>query len=191
MNAPLFVAAVPGEVTQLPEGTPLLITGIGTLAAAITLTETLVQARAEDRLPSRIINVGTAGALRDEHPDGVFEITQVHKHDFNSEAVPGIAENFLPAEFNLEVSGLLPTAQLATGDTFVEDTQTRDRLAKRAGLVDMEGYAVVAVARRFGVPVTLLKQISDQANEETASGWASSLDRGAHQLSEAVERLGF
>ena len=33
---------------------------------------------------------------------------------------------------------------LATGDTFVTDEATRARLATRANLVDMEGYAVAS-----------------------------------------------
>lgn len=189
MNAPLYVAAVRGEVDQLPADAPILITGIGTLAASITLTEALTEARAKGELPSHIINIGTAGALRAEHPDGVFEVDSVFKHDFNSEVVPGVAELFSPEVFHPKVTGLFPTAQLATGDTFVNDTEVKNRLARRAGLVDMEGYAIAAVAHHFGVPVTLLKQVSDHADEETASGWADSLEGGAVQIAEAVKRL--
>ena len=36
---------------------------------------------------------------------------------------------------------------LATGDVFVTDPAVRDRLAERAHLVDMEGYAVAYAAR--------------------------------------------
>ena len=189
MTSPLFVAAVPGEAAHLPEGSDVLITGVGTLSAAIKLTLTLSERRAAGRLPSRIINIGTAGALRDDHAFGVFEIDRVHKHDFMSAEVPGVTGEALPLAFEPETSGRFPTAQLATGDTFVEDSATRDRLAQDAGLVDMEGYAVCAVAYHFEIPVTLLKQISDHANEETASGWAEAVDPGAVQLAKAVRLL--
>ncbi|QGU05662.1 nucleosidase [Corynebacterium comes] len=189
MTAPLFVAAVAGEAAHLPEGSDVLITGIGTLSAAITLTLTLSERRAAGNLPSRVINIGTAGALRDDHAFGVFEIDRVHKHDFQSAEIPGVTGEALPIAFEPETSGHFPTAQLATGDTFVEDSATRERLAQEAGLVDMEGYAVAAVAHRFGVPVTLLKQISDNADEETASGWAEAVDPGAVQLAKAVRLL--
>lgn len=191
MNQPLFVAAVPGEVTQLPEGTTLLITGIGTLAAAISLTEYLANARAAGQLPSRIINVGTAGALRPELGDGVYEINSVFKHDFDSDVVPGVAERFSPDVIEPTTSGLFPVASLATGDTFVNDSAKKEALASRAGLVDMEGYAIAAVGLHFGVPVTLLKQISDHADEATASGWADSLDECSRKIAEAVAKLNF
>lgn len=189
MTAPLFVAAVPGEAAHLPEGSDVLITGVGTLPAAINLTLELSARRAAGTLPSRIINIGTAGALRDDHENGVYEIDRVHKHDFMSAEVPGVTGVALPIAFEPETTGRFPTAQLATGDTFVEDSVTRDRLAQDAGLVDMEGYAVCAVAYSFNVPVTLLKQISDRADEETAPGWADAVDTGAIQLAEAVRLL--
>lgn len=189
MTAPLFVAAVVGEAAHLPEDADVLITGIGTLSAAINLTLTLSERRASGNLPSRIINIGTAGALRDDHTRGVYEIDRVYKHDFQSDEIPGVTGEALPITFEPQTSGRFPTAQLATGDTFVEDSVTRARLAREAGLVDMEGYAVCAVAHRFNVPVTLLKQISDNADEETASGWAEAVDPGAVQLAEAVRLL--
>ena len=149
----LFVAAVSEEAAHLPEGADLLVTGIGTLPAAITLTEELCARREAGTLPERIINVGTCGALREEIPNGVYEIDRVHKHDFNVEFTSGIGGDALPRVITPEVTGLFPTGQLATGDTFVEDTATRDRIAQVAGLVDMEGYALAAVAHRFGVPI--------------------------------------
>lgn len=43
--------------------------------------------------------------------------------------------------------------RLVTGDRFVADPGERALLAERADLVDMEGYAVAAVCRRFDVGV--------------------------------------
>jgi len=185
----LFVAAVSEEAAHLPEGADLLVTGIGTLPAAITLTEELCTRRAEGRLPERIVNIGTCGALRDEIPNGVYEIDRVHKHDFQVVMESDIAFDALPREITPATTGLFPTAQLATGDTFVEDSVTRDRIAASAGLVDMEGYAVAAVAHRFDLPVTLLKQVSDRANEETAPAWADAVEGGAVELAGAVRLL--
>lgn len=185
----LFVAAVSEEAAHLPEGADLLVTGIGTLPAAITLTEELCARRANGTLPQRIINVGTCGALRDEIPNGVYEIDRVHKHDFNVEFTSDIAFDAFPRVITPATTGLFPTGQLATGDTFVEDSGTRERIAQVAGLVDMEGYALAAVAHRFDVPITLLKQISDRADEETAPEWADAVEGSAVKLADAVERL--
>ncbi|RKW93583.1 nucleosidase [Corynebacterium diphtheriae] len=115
---------------------------MGTLNAAITLTRALADAHFRGHRPSRIINAGTAGSLIPSC-SGIFEIDHVIKHDFDHETLTAITGR------------PLPTAGLAAGDTFISDTATRDRLAQQAQLCDMEGYAVVKVAREFGIPVTL------------------------------------
>ena len=177
----LFVAAVDAEAAHVPQGAPLLITGIGTVPAAIELTAVLASAQ---QLPERVINIGTAGALRDDLA-GVFEISHVRKHDFHLEVLSDVSRYLLPEVIELETFGKLPTETLATGDSFISDTPTRTRLAQDSALCDMEGYAIAAVCRKFGVPCTLLKQVSDTANEESYGSWASVLDRAAEELAVA------
>jgi adenosylhomocysteine nucleosidase len=46
----------------------------------------------------------------------------------------------------------------------------------------MEGYAVAKVARDFGLPVTLVKEVSDGAGEGAARSWQESLDYCAERL---------
>ena len=142
-----------------------------------------------DGLPERVVNVGTAGALA-EGMTGVFEISQVTKHDFRLEVLSDIERYLLPGVIELETSGRLPTCGLATGDTFVSDSLTRAALAGKASLCDMEGYAIAAVCQHFEVPVTLLKQVSDSANEESIGTWANVLDRAARQIASAATDLG-
>ena len=186
----LFVAAVDKEAAALPEGTPLLVTGIGTLPAAMALTEYLTVAREEGTLPRWVVNIGTVGALRDGL-DGVYEIDRVTKHDFKLDILTDIDRYLLPKVIEIPVSGNHPVQGLATGDMFVSDTQTRERLAQDSGLCDMEGYAIAAVCQRFGVPVTLLKQVSDPANESSVGKWNDALPRAAHELHEACVKSGF
>ena len=162
----LFVAAVDAEAAHIPEGEPLLITGIGTVPAAIALTEALADARANGALPDRVVNIGTAGALIDGMA-GVFEVNKVTKHDFKLEVLTDINRYLLPEAIELETSGRLPVRGLATGDMFVSDTALRTELAQKSQLCDMEGYSIAAVCQRFEVPCTLLKQVSDSANEES------------------------
>lgn len=181
----LFVAAVDAEAAHVPEGEPLLITGIGTVPAAIELTNALASAEA---LPERVINIGTAGALRDDFA-GVFEVSHVRKHDFHLDVLSDISRYLLPEVIELETLGTLPTATLATGDSFISDTETRTRLAADSELCDMEGYAIAAVCRKFGVPCTLLKQVSDTANEESYGTWATVLDRAAEELAAATSTV--
>lgn len=75
---------------------------------------------------------------------------------------------------------------LATGDRFVAGGEVRDRLAAVADLVDMEGYAVAAAARGFGVPVRLVKHVSDTADEAAGQTWADGVDACARLMAEWV-----
>lgn len=183
----LFVSATPEEAAYLPEGVDLLVTGVGTLNCAITLTRELAS-RAQ--LPGRIINIGTAGALRDG-VSGVYEVEHVFQHDFSNDLIARMTGRTCANGTALEVSGRLPIARLATGDAFIGDTATRDRLARLAELCDMEGAAVAAAARSFGIPVTLLKQVSDNADEGAATTWFEAVDAGARELYDALTAHNF
>lgn len=164
---------------------PLIVTGIGTLSAAITLTSALADARANGISPSRIINIGTAGALQDGL-GGVYEITSVFKHDLDRDVFEDATGLGWGEAYELPAVGTLPHARLATGDSFIRDSATRDRLAEHADLVDMEGVAFVEVARHFDLPITLLKQVSDSADENAATTWFEVVDRSARELSRVV-----
>lgn len=183
----LFVSATREEAAHLPAGTDLLITGVGTLSSAIRLTRELA---GRTQLPDRIINIGTAGALRDD-VNGIFEVSYVYQHDFSSDLISQMMGRPHPNGRILPVTGRLPSVRLATGDAFISDTTTRDRLAVNADLCDMEGAAVVAVADSFGIPVTLLKQVSDNADEAAATTWFEAVDAGARELYDALLTHGF
>ena len=70
---------------------------------------------------------------------------------------------------------------LASGDAFISDPEVRRQLAERAQLVDMEGYAVAYACHRLGVPVRLVKHVSDGA-DESALDWPSVVDASARVL---------
>jgi hypothetical protein len=72
---------------------------------------------------------------------------------------------------------------LASGDVFVTDPVLRSRLAERAQLVDMEGYGVAYACQRLGVPVRLVKHVSDSADER-ANDWPSLVEASAVVLGE-------
>jgi nucleoside phosphorylase len=77
---------------------------------------------------------------------------------------------------------------LATGDTFVTDSVMRDRLAVRAHLVDMEGFAVVAACTAAGVPVRVAKHVSDAA-DESAWDWPRAVELSAQALGAWVSAM--
>jgi adenosylhomocysteine nucleosidase len=76
---------------------------------------------------------------------------------------------------------------LATGDVFISDPIVRKRLAERAALVDMEAYALVAAAKRAGVPIRVVKHVSDSASVAAARSWRATMAGSARALAEWID----
>lgn len=169
----LVIAATAAEVAHLPAGLEVVVTGIGKTAAAVGTARALSN-RPTDGLA--VLNVGTAGALRDGLV-GTFEPGAVLNHEMNADAIRSLGYD---PEERLAVEGGDGTV-LASGDLFVADPARRAELALVADLVDMEGYAVAYACRAFGVPVRLVKHVSDAA-DEGAMDWPTVVDHCAREL---------
>lgn len=176
-DRPLIVTAAEAEAARFDDTFPVLITGMGKVRAAMELTLALSSAR-----PREIVNLGTAGALK-ASLSGLLEVSRVIQHDLPDDVLrrlSGVSYG-RPLTLRPETG---PT--LATGDAFVTDGRVRDLLAERADLVDMEGYAIASVAERFGVPVRIVKYVSDRADEAAEAAWpeaaAAASDVLAHWI---------
>jgi adenosylhomocysteine nucleosidase len=168
----LVVIAVAEEARYLPAAFDWTLTGIGKSAAAISTTRAIL-----DRQPSLVVNAGTAGALRDGL-HGLHEIGTVVNHDMNAEAIRALGLD--PRErLTLGDSEFV----LASGDVFVNDPAIKARLAVDHHLVDMEGYAVALACEELGVPLRMVKHISDAA-DESANDWLTAVDRSARELAD-------
>jgi adenosylhomocysteine nucleosidase len=174
-DRPLLVLAVEEEAACLDGNLPVLLTGMGKVNAASALATAL----ARGPLPSAVVNLGTAGALR---PDwqGTHEVSTVIQHDLDTAVLLALTGQTYGAPLTLRTTGPV----LATGDTFVSDESARERLAVQADLVDMEGYALAAAAHEFGVPVRIVKHISDDAGEGAVRTWQESVDGCARALAD-------
>jgi adenosylhomocysteine nucleosidase len=171
--AVLFAAALPEESAAFAGHVEVLLLGVGKVQAAATLAGHLA-AHPEVEL---VVNVGTAGALGPRRVGEVLEIGTVHQHDFDQPGVSAFVGRDVPGG-PIQLQGPRGAdARLATGDRVVVDPHERARLAQRADLVDMEGYAVAAVCARFGVTAWLVKAVSDSADAATATSWPSALEQ--------------
>ena len=168
----LLVAATKAEAAYLPSDLPLVITGIGKTAAAAAIARALTETTGI----TEVVNLGTAGALRDGL-EGLHLPGTVLNHEISAEALRVLGYD--PME-HLEIPGGSEIV-LASGDMFVTDPAHRTRLAAHAHLVDMEGYAVAWAARQAGVPVRLVKHVSDQADEASME-WPQLVDVSARAL---------
>jgi nucleoside phosphorylase len=170
------VVATTAEASHIPGTLRTVVTGLGKTAAAVATTRALLEER-----PSVVLNVGSAGALRDGL-SGTFEVGTVINHDISADAVRALGYD--PRDV-LRVGD--SDIVLASGDVFVSDVTVRARLARRAHLVDMEGYAVAYAAQSLGVPVRLVKHVSDNA-DASALEWTDRVAQSARAVGEWLAR---
>lgn len=81
--------------------------------------------------------------------------------------------------------------RILSGDTYVHDPGTRDRLAAELGgcAVEMEGGAVAQVAERMGVDHLVVRAVSDLAGEESGIDFSSFLPAVATNAAAVVDAV--
>jgi len=131
-----------------------------------------------------VISLGTAGALRPGWT-GTHVIGTVIQHDLDGDLLRELTgETWGEPLALMDRDG--PT--LATGDVFVSDPVIRARLAARAALVDMEAYALAAAAHQAGVPIRVVKHVSDDASEGAGKTWRETMAESASALADWIVR---
>ncbi|MFF0479084.1 nucleosidase [Streptomyces sp. NPDC004284] len=178
-DRPLLVLAVKEEAQFLDTELPVLLTGMGKVNAGIALATVL----GRGPRPSGIVNLGTAGALRPGWT-GTHVVGTVVQHDLDGQLLATLTGETYGAPLTLPDGG---DVVLATGDAFISDEAARARLAERAPLVDMEGYALAAAAELAGVPLRIVKHVSDEAGDGAARTWRESVAECARALADWAE----
>ncbi|MFF1394817.1 nucleosidase [Streptomyces sp. NPDC058287] len=177
---PLLVLAVKEEAQFLDTDLPVLLTGMGKVNAATALATVL----ARGPRPSGIVNLGTAGALRPGWT-GTHVIGSVIQHDLDNAVLASLTGEIYGAPIDLPDHG---GPVLATGDSFISDEAARARLAAHAPLVDMEGYALASAAQQAGVPLRVVKHVSDEAGDGAARTWRETVADCARVLADWTAR---
>ena len=168
-----------------------LITGVGPVEAAASVTEYLTRLAIEDKLPLLVVSLGSAGSAQLEQC-GLYQASEVSWRDMDASALgfePGVVP-FLdqPASIALGpfVPGI-PMASLSTGADVVSG-RAYDRIVEH--MVDMETYAVLRACQRFGLPLIALRGISDgDAELGSVADWTRYLGIIDVKLAEAIDRL--
>lgn len=180
----LLVAALESELVAFPEtldGFDRLVTGPGKLQATYALTRALENGRYDE-----IVVVGTAGAIDPLLPDGVFEVTAAMQHDVTD--IDGIVGQHVSLPHRVAIAGSGEDGvTIATGDHFVDDAEAVEVIRPLgASMVDMETYAYAWVAREYGVPLRVLKAVSDRAQDGAHLTWKEAVTMCSGQLRDRI-----
>ena len=188
----LFVMAVEAEYgAHLRARIRPLMTGVGPVEAAVTLTATLSDLALRDGLPELVVSLGSAGSRLLEQA-AVYQVSAVEYRDMDASAL-GFQRGETPfsglpvrVPLPLQIAGL-PHASIATGASIVSGA-AYDAVA--ADMVDMETFAVLRACQLYGLPLIGLRGISDGAEELAhLSDWTQYLHLVDERLAAAVDLL--
>lgn len=186
----LFVMAAEAEYgAALRARITPLVTGVGPVEGAVVLTAALAEMRQRPRL---VVSLGSAGSQSLVQGE-VYQVSSVAYRDMDASAL-GFERGRTPfldlptrVELPHRIPGL-PMASLSTGANIVSGA-AYDQIAE--DMVDMETFAHLRAALRFGLPLIGLRGISDGIEElRTLGDWTQYLHVIDARLAAAVDALG-
>jgi adenosylhomocysteine nucleosidase len=188
----LFVMAVDAEYgPHLQRLFTPLITGVGPVEAAVSVSATLASLAANGSLPHLVVSLGSAGSRTLEQTE-VYQATSVSYRDMDASAL-GFQKGATPfldipvtIPLPLRISGV-KEASLSTGANIVSGS-AYDQIS--ADMVEMETFAVLRACQRFELPLIGLRGISDgSADLRHVDDWKEYLHVIDEKLAVAVEAM--
>jgi adenosylhomocysteine nucleosidase len=179
----IIITALANELDAnlLPKGVQVFYSGIGKLNAAIATFKAIHHSR-----PQRIFNFGTVGAVA-PRANGLIEIQRVVQRDMIAEPLaPRGQVPFCtrPYEY-LSGSGHYTCG---TGDSFV---MAKDPWfeANDVDVVDMELFAIAAIAHDHNIAWRSFKYVTDHTNEESGQDWQKKVRHGEHLFIDLLKEV--
>ena len=188
----LFVMATVQEYGKdLKRRIDPLITGVGPVEAAAVTAHRLAELKAGESPADLIISLGSAGSNVLDQGE-IYQASAVSYRDMDASPL-GFEKGRtpfldLPVELPIEqqLHGI-PQATLSTGANIVTGEHYDEIPAQ---MVDMETFAVLRAAQRFGVPVIGLRGISDGRDPVSKyEDWTRYLDDIDHKLAAIVDSM--
>ncbi len=202
--------AVAGSVyvEGILEGLPVVVVqcGVGKVNAALC-----VQALCDCFGVTHIVNTGVAGSLNAELDIGDFVISkEAIYHDFDCSVinpkysvgqVPGMDVRAFPADemltklacsaANEVCPGHAHIGIVASGDQFVCNKGQKANVVKNTNALctEMEGAAISHAAYRNGVPVVVIRAISDKADDSAQMDYPTFEAIAAKRCAEVVRTM--
>lgn len=188
----LYVMAVDAEYgPHLQQRIAPLMTGVGPVEAAVSLTHALAQLAHRQQTPDLVVSLGSAGS-RTLAQTAVFQASTISYRDMDATAL-GFEKGKtpfldLPVEITLPLRiPDVPAARLSTGANVVSGA-AYDMID--ADMVDMESFAALRACQRFRLPLIALRGISDGAADlNHIDDWTEYLHVIDENLAAAVDQL--
>lgn len=188
----LFAMAVDAEYgSHLRRRFTPLMTGVGPVEAAVSMTAALSACASGGSLPALVVSLGSAGSRTLEQTE-VYQAVSVAYRDMDASPL-GFAKGATPfldlpavVPLPLRIAGVRE-ATLSTGANIVSGP-AYDAIGE--DMVDMETFAVLRACQRFAVPLVALRGISDgKAELRHVGDWTEYLHIVDEKLAVAVDRL--
>ena len=162
----------------------LIITGMGALKGAVYLSEIIQQKKLTGHPVTEVINYGVAGCVCDTLSLGeIVVVDKVIKYDSVEFSKPQpnkyFSSSFPDITLTLKRKDI---TILATSDHPIFTEDEAHRVAQHAHLVDMEGYGYAFAAHGHGIPIQLVKGISDFAYKESEQSFKKIMKRVLKEL---------
>ena len=188
----LFVMAAQAEYgPHLQARFQPLITGVGPVEAAVSVSTCLATLAAESRLPDLVVSLGSAGSRVLEQTE-IYQASSVAYRDMDASPL-GFEKGrtpFLDLPAAVPLPHVIPglgRATLSTGANIVSGAAYD---AIEAEMVDMESFAVLRSCQMFNIPLVALRGISDgKAELRHVGDWTEYLHVIDEKLATAVDRL--
>jgi adenosylhomocysteine nucleosidase len=183
--------------------------GLGKVRASLTAAALIERWQC-----TALISAGTAGGLGAVEPLEVVVASRIVQHDYGRSRGLGEIELYRPgipplpdyrdiepafsvADERLEryrhtthTLDFVEYGTFASGDTFVNDVATKQRLVELGAVaVDMESGAVAQAAEHYQVPWLVAKGISDDASALSHEDFLERLAEAARRSADVVARL--
>jgi adenosylhomocysteine nucleosidase len=166
-----------------------LMTGVGPVEAAVSLTAALSVLKDKGALPHIVVSLGSAGSSRLEQC-GVYQVTSASYRDMDASPL-GFEKGstpFLDLPKALPLPHLIPgipSASLSTGANIISGA-AYDGIDE--DMADMETFALLRACQKFGVELIGLRGISDgKAPLSGFADWTQYLHVIDERLAEAVD----
>ncbi|MGN7771964.1 5'-methylthioadenosine/S-adenosylhomocysteine nucleosidase [Phyllobacterium sp. 22552] len=168
-----------------------LITGVGPVESAVSVSSVLAHLGATSSLPDLVVSLGSAGSRILEQTE-IYQATSVSYRDMDASPLGFIkgATPFLDLPVKLPLDYRIPGIKEATLSSGANIVSGKAYDLVDADMVEMETFSILRACHRFNLPLIGLRGISDGAEELQHLGdWTEYLHVIDEKLAVAVETM--